>query len=70
MEYGLRYIGGYGVDLQRYTDSDWVGSVIDRKNTLGCCFNLGSTVITWFNRKHTSCSTQFSRGRVYGSEYG
>ena len=32
-------------------DSDWVGSVTDRKRTLGCCFSLGSTVIAWRSRK-------------------
>jgi hypothetical protein len=36
VEYGLRYIGGDGVDLHGYTDLDWVGSVVDRKRTL-CC---------------------------------
>jgi hypothetical protein len=54
MEYGLRYLGGDGVRLQGYTDSDWAGSEADRKSTSGCCFNLGSTVITWFSRKQTS----------------
>jgi hypothetical protein len=37
-----------------YIDSDWEGSTIDMKNTLGCCFNLGSTVVSWFNRKKKS----------------
>jgi hypothetical protein len=54
MEYGLRYLGGDGVELQGYTDSDWEGSAVDKKSTSGCCFNLGSTMITWFNRKKTS----------------
>jgi hypothetical protein len=42
MEYGLKYLGGDGVRLQRYIDLDWAGSEADRKSTLGCCFNLGS----------------------------
>jgi hypothetical protein len=54
MEYGLRYIGGDGVDFQGHTDSDWEGSAVDRKRTSGCCFRLGSTMITWFRRKQTS----------------
>jgi hypothetical protein len=41
------------VELQGYTDSDWEGSAVDRKSTSGCCFSLGSTMITWFNRKQT-----------------
>jgi hypothetical protein len=35
MEYGLRYLGGDGVELQGYTDSDWEGSAVDRKSTSG-----------------------------------
>jgi hypothetical protein len=37
-----------------YSDSNWVGSAVDRKHTSRCCFILGSTMITWFNMKHTS----------------
>ena len=37
-----------------YTDSDWAGSVTDRKSTSGCCFSLGSAVIAWCSRKKTS----------------
>ena len=34
-----------------FKDSDWVGSAIDRNRTYGCCFNLGSTMVSWFNNK-------------------
>jgi hypothetical protein len=54
MEYGLRYLGDGEVKLQGYTDSYWEGSATDRKSTSGCCFSLGSTMISWFNRKQTS----------------
>ena len=37
-----------------YTDTNWVGSVTNRKSTSRCCFSLGSTVIAWHNRKQTS----------------
>ena len=37
-------------------DSDWIGSAIDRKRTLGCCFSMGLGVISWFRRKQ-SCVT-------------
>jgi len=52
MEYGLRYLGDDEVKLQGYTDSNWAGSVAD--NTSGCCFSLGSAMISWFLRKQTS----------------
>jgi hypothetical protein len=49
--YGLRYLGGDGMKLQGYSNSDWASSDTYSKNTSGCYFSLGSTVISWFNRK-------------------
>ena len=34
-----------------YTDVDWAGSTTDKKSTSGCCFSLGSGVVSWFSRK-------------------
>ena len=42
----LRYLEGY-------VDSDWAGSAIDRKSTSGCCFSMGSIMISWFSRKQS-----------------
>ena len=42
------------LDLHGYTDLDWAGSDIDRKSTSGCCFNLGSAMISWICRKQSS----------------
>ena len=41
IDYGLRYVADYKFGLVGYTDSDWAGSVTDRKSTSGCCFSLG-----------------------------
>jgi len=35
-------------------DADWAGSVSDRKSTSGCCFSLGSAIISWQSRKQSS----------------
>eukprot|EP00253_Pinus_taeda_P004220 PITA_04220 len=48
--HGLRYIAG-DVRLHGYSDADWAGSVVDRKSTSGCCFYLGSALISWMSRK-------------------
>jgi hypothetical protein len=37
--------------LHGYTDFDWTGSALDRKSTSGCCFSLGSAMISWLSRK-------------------
>ena len=49
--YVLRYIFGGEVVLHGYTDSNWAGSEVDKKSTSGCCFSLGSTMISWCIQK-------------------
>jgi hypothetical protein len=56
IDYGLSYDGDHDFTLSVYTDADWEGSVSDRKNTSGCCFNLGSAMISWQSRKQSSIS--------------
>ena len=41
---GLKY-EKVALDLHGFTDSDWGGSVKDRKSISGCCFSLGSALI-------------------------
>jgi hypothetical protein len=50
----LRYVGDDGVRLHGYSDSNLVGSAVDRKSTSGGCFILGSIVVSWYSRKKTS----------------
>jgi hypothetical protein len=56
IDYGLSYDGDHDFTFSGYTDADWVGSVSDRKNTSGCCFSLGSAMISWQSRKESSIS--------------
>jgi hypothetical protein len=51
LDCGLNYDGDHDFILSGYTYSDWAGSVSDRKNTSGCCFSLGSAMISWQSRK-------------------
>lgn len=53
MKLHLRY-NVIDVRLHGYTDVDWVENVIDRKSTSGCCFSLGSAMISWMSRKKQS----------------
>jgi hypothetical protein len=54
IDYGLNYDGDHDFTLSGYTDVDWAGSVFDRKSTSGCCFSLGSAMISWQSRKQSS----------------
>ena len=50
VDYGLKYEVNQNINLDGYVDLDWAGSAIDRKSTSGCCFSMGSGVISWFSR--------------------
>ena len=54
LDYKLGYTSDNEISLHGFTDSDWEGSAKDRKNTSCGCFSLGSGMISWFSRKHTS----------------
>jgi hypothetical protein len=56
IDYGVSYDGDHNFTLSGYTDSDWAGSVADRKNTSGCCFSLGLAMVSWQSRKQSSIS--------------
>jgi hypothetical protein len=56
LDCGLIYDGDNDFRLSGYTDSDSARSVSDRKSTSGCCFSLGSSMISWKSRKQSSIS--------------
>ena len=39
------------LELFGYTDSDWAGSLDDRKSTSGYVFHMGSGAISWDSKK-------------------
>ena len=51
VEYGLVYEHRGSVQLVGFIDANWEGCVEDQKSTLGCCFSIGSGVVSWFSRK-------------------
>jgi hypothetical protein len=51
--YGLRYASSVDLSLQGYADADCARSAVDRKSTSGCCFTLGSAMVSWCSRKQS-----------------
>ncbi|KAA0045080.1 reverse transcriptase [Cucumis melo var. makuwa] len=39
--------------IEAYTDSGWVGSIVDRKSTSGCCTFVWENLVTWRNKKQS-----------------
>ena len=63
VEYGLKYEVNQKINLEGYVDSDWEGSAIDIKSTSGCCFSMGSSVISWFGRMESCMMLSTAEGK-------
>ena len=61
VDYGLKYDANQKINLEGYVDSNWAGSAIDRKSNSGCCFSMGSGVISWFSRKQSCVALSTSK---------
>ena len=62
IDYGLKYNANQKINLEGYVDLYWAGSSIDRKSTSGCCFSMGSGVISWFRRKQSCVALSIAEG--------
>ena len=40
--------------LAGYFDTDWAGNADDRKSTLGGCFYVGNSLVSWMSKKQNS----------------
>ncbi|KAK9669245.1 hypothetical protein RND81_13G119000 [Saponaria officinalis] len=52
--YGIMYETEEDSNLTGFTDSDWAGSIDDRKSTSGYVFQLGSKAISWSSKKQAT----------------
>jgi len=50
-EVGLWYPSKVSLNLVGYSNSDFAGCKVDRKSTSGTCHFLGSSLISWHNKK-------------------
>ncbi|XP_057859622.2 secreted RxLR effector protein 161-like [Cryptomeria japonica] len=51
LNFGIQYFPTDKFELVGYTDSDWIGSVDDRKSTSSYMFSFGSGVVSWSSKK-------------------
>jgi hypothetical protein len=51
LEFEIWYFASSSLDLVGFSDADFVGCEIDKKNTSGICHFLGSSLIYWSSRK-------------------
>lgn len=51
VDFGLNYTRSTECKLEGLSDTDWGGSLEDRKSTSGVVFNLGSAAVSWMSKK-------------------
>ena len=56
LQHGIHYSNSNDSQPIGYPDSDYVGSIDDRKSTLGYAFHLGIGLISWASRKQSIVS--------------
>jgi hypothetical protein len=62
---GLWYPKGAQFELIGYSDSDYAGCKVDRKNTSGCCQFLGRSLVSWLSKKQNSLLSLMPRRNIY-----
>lgn len=60
INFGIWYTKVSDFRLFGFTDSDWAGSIDDRKSTSGSAFSLGSGVVTWSSKKQETVALSSS----------
>jgi len=58
--YGIFYAKIDNFNLMGYSDSDWAGSIDDRRSTTGYIFSLGSGAISWSSKKQQTTALSSS----------
>lgn len=56
LQHGIYYSNSHGSQLIGYSDSDYAGSIDDRKSTTGYAFHIGTELISWRSRKQSIIS--------------
>ncbi|XP_058733416.1 uncharacterized mitochondrial protein AtMg00810-like [Vicia villosa] len=60
VDYGIRYAEVPNFKLTGFIDSDWAGSIDDRKSTSGNVFSFGSGAVTWSSKKQETVALSTS----------
>jgi hypothetical protein len=54
VDYGLKYVVDNEISLLGYSDSNWVGSVVNKKKYIRMLLHfLGSGMISWISKKNS-----------------
>ena len=63
-DYVLWYKLGGNLDINVFTDANWVGNLDDKKSTSGGALFLGKRLVSWTSKKQ-NCTSQSTTGAKY-----
>ena len=53
LDHGLTFVGGQGIRLEGFCDSDFAGDVVERKSTSGYVFRFCGGTISWSSKRQS-----------------
>ncbi|XP_075645126.1 secreted RxLR effector protein 161-like [Castanea sativa] len=65
---GIKYVKEKDNKLVGYTDSDWAGSIDDRKSTSGYLFCLGTKPISWSSKKQKTVALSSAEPNIAATD--
>jgi hypothetical protein len=51
IDYGIKYIDSFDVEMTSYSDSDRAGNLDDQRSTTGYAIGIGSGIVLWSSKK-------------------
>jgi hypothetical protein len=59
IDYDIKYIDSFDVELTGYSYSYWVGNADDRRSTTGYAFGIGPGIVSWSSKKQPTVYFSF-----------
>ncbi len=53
LEIGLIFSNHGLLQIKIFTDADWIGSLDERRSTMGYCTFIGGNLVTWRSKKQS-----------------
>ncbi|RVW66530.1 Retrovirus-related Pol polyprotein from transposon RE1 [Vitis vinifera] len=67
---GLLFKSRGHLQIETYTDADWVGSIVDRRSTFGYCSFVGGNLVMWRSKKQNVVARSSAKAEFRAVAHG